>query len=230
MSYGNHVSLALLSSLGTSLFYLLVRVPWPVSPIRPVHADRKPRDVAVFDQLGRLVRLLPPRARNRQSFVVSKHLFQHPIPHRDNSLALVVLNAIIAPPRLSPQLVAHELRRLGATSAFIYATVLGAVIHSQVNDGRVTTYMAGQSFSELPGCGAQCRRHISLERARFPVAPSLHGIPRVGSLASSAIQSTPTSCRPLPRRFVSFASQHRRCTLGFVPADTRSYRLRSRGC
>jgi len=38
-----------------------------------------------------------------------------------------------------------------AKSAFIYATVLEGAIRSQVNDGPVTTYEAGQSFSELPG-------------------------------------------------------------------------------
>ena len=38
-----------------------------------------------------------------------------------------------------------------AKSAFIYATVLEGAIRSQVNDGAVTTYKAGQSFSELPG-------------------------------------------------------------------------------
>jgi quercetin dioxygenase-like cupin family protein len=36
-------------------------------------------------------------------------------------------------------------------SAFIYATVLEGAIRSQVNDGPVTIYAAGQSFSELPG-------------------------------------------------------------------------------
>lgn len=36
-------------------------------------------------------------------------------------------------------------------SAFIYATVLEGAIRSQVNEGPVTTYKAGQSFSELPG-------------------------------------------------------------------------------
>jgi quercetin dioxygenase-like cupin family protein len=36
-------------------------------------------------------------------------------------------------------------------SAFIYATVLEGAMRSQVNDGPVTTYTAGQSFSELPG-------------------------------------------------------------------------------
>jgi quercetin dioxygenase-like cupin family protein len=38
-----------------------------------------------------------------------------------------------------------------ARSAFIYATVLEGAIRSQVNDGPVTTYQAGQSFTELPG-------------------------------------------------------------------------------
>jgi quercetin dioxygenase-like cupin family protein len=38
-----------------------------------------------------------------------------------------------------------------AKSAFIYATVLEGEVLSQVNDGPVTTYKAGQSFSELPG-------------------------------------------------------------------------------
>ena len=36
-------------------------------------------------------------------------------------------------------------------SAFIYATVLEGAIKSQVNDGPVTTYRAGESWSENPG-------------------------------------------------------------------------------
>ena len=36
-------------------------------------------------------------------------------------------------------------------SAFIYATVLAGAIRSQVNDGPVTTYKAGESWSEVPG-------------------------------------------------------------------------------
>jgi quercetin dioxygenase-like cupin family protein len=36
-------------------------------------------------------------------------------------------------------------------SAFIYATVLEGAINSQVNDGPVKTYRAGESFSEMPG-------------------------------------------------------------------------------
>ena len=38
-----------------------------------------------------------------------------------------------------------------AKSAFIYGKVLEGAIRSQVNDGPVTIYKAGQSFSELPG-------------------------------------------------------------------------------
>ena len=38
-----------------------------------------------------------------------------------------------------------------AKSAFIYATVLEGAIRSQVNDGPVTTYKAGQSWSEVGG-------------------------------------------------------------------------------
>ena len=37
------------------------------------------------------------------------------------------------------------------TSAFIYATVLEGAIRSQVNDGPVITYRAGESWSERPG-------------------------------------------------------------------------------
>jgi len=38
-----------------------------------------------------------------------------------------------------------------AKSAFIYATVLEGAIRSQVNDGPVKVYRAGESFSEMPG-------------------------------------------------------------------------------
>jgi quercetin dioxygenase-like cupin family protein len=38
-----------------------------------------------------------------------------------------------------------------ASSAFIYATVLEGAIRSQVNDGPVKTYHAGENFSENPG-------------------------------------------------------------------------------
>ena len=36
-------------------------------------------------------------------------------------------------------------------NAFIYATVLEGAIRSQINDGPVTIYDTGQSWSELPG-------------------------------------------------------------------------------
>ena len=38
-----------------------------------------------------------------------------------------------------------------AKSAFIYATVLEGAIRSQINDGPVTVYNTGQSWSEVPG-------------------------------------------------------------------------------
>ncbi|WP_394830206.1 cupin domain-containing protein [Pendulispora rubella] len=38
-----------------------------------------------------------------------------------------------------------------ASSAFIYATVLQGAIRSQVNNGPVKTYRAGESFAEMPG-------------------------------------------------------------------------------
>lgn len=37
------------------------------------------------------------------------------------------------------------------TSAFIYATVLEGAIRSQVNDGPVKVFKAGENFSEMPG-------------------------------------------------------------------------------
>jgi len=45
----------------------------------------------------------------------------------------------------------HSPGHMHPRSAFIYATVLEGAIRSQVNDGPVTTYKAGQSFSEMPG-------------------------------------------------------------------------------
>jgi quercetin dioxygenase-like cupin family protein len=53
-------------------------------------------------------------------------------------------------------------------SAFIYATVLEGTIRSQVNDGPVTTYRAGESFSEFPGDRHSVSENASTtERARL---------------------------------------------------------------
>lgn len=53
-------------------------------------------------------------------------------------------------------------------SAFIYATVLEGAIRSQVNDGPVTTYRAGESFSEFPGDRHGVSENVSTtERARL---------------------------------------------------------------
>ncbi len=54
------------------------------------------------------------------------------------------------------------------TSAFIYATVLEGAIRSQVNDGPITTYRAGESFSEFPGDRHGVSENASAtERARL---------------------------------------------------------------
>lgn len=37
------------------------------------------------------------------------------------------------------------------SSAFIYATILEGTVRSQVNDGPIVTFKAGESFSEMPG-------------------------------------------------------------------------------
>ncbi|MBZ9919875.1 cupin domain-containing protein [Mesorhizobium sp. BR1-1-12] len=53
-------------------------------------------------------------------------------------------------------------------SAFIYATVLEGAIRSQVNDGPVKTYRAGESFSEFPGDHHGVSENASkTERARL---------------------------------------------------------------
>jgi quercetin dioxygenase-like cupin family protein len=53
-------------------------------------------------------------------------------------------------------------------SAFIYATVLEGAIRSQVNDGPVVTYRAGENFSEFPGDRHGVSENASkTERARL---------------------------------------------------------------
>lgn len=53
-------------------------------------------------------------------------------------------------------------------SAFIYATVLEGAVRSQVNDGPVIIYRAGESFSEFPGDHHGVSENASAtERARL---------------------------------------------------------------
>ena len=80
-----------------------------------------------------------PKSKNAKVTVV----YQHQLPNVPGKSIKGVL-VEYGPGGYSP---AHT----HAKSAFIYATVLEGAIHSQVNDGPVTTYTAGQSFSELPG-------------------------------------------------------------------------------
>ena len=80
-----------------------------------------------------------PKSKNAKVTLV----YQHELP---NCPAKSIKGVLVeyGPGGYSP---AHK----HAKSAFIYATVLEGAIRSQVDDGPVTTYNAGQSFSELPG-------------------------------------------------------------------------------
>ena len=80
-----------------------------------------------------------PKSKNAKVTLV----YQHELPNCPGKSIKSVL-VEYGPGGYSP---AH----LHPKSAFIYATVLEGAIRSQVNDGPVTTYKAGQSFSELPG-------------------------------------------------------------------------------
>jgi quercetin dioxygenase-like cupin family protein len=75
-----------------------------------------------------------PKSKNAKVTVV----YQHELPNVPGKSVLVEYGPG-APGHTHPK------------SAFIYATVLEGAIRSQVNDGPVTIYKAGQSFSELPG-------------------------------------------------------------------------------
>lgn len=80
-----------------------------------------------------------PKAKNAKVTVV----YQHELPNVPGKSMKGVL-VEYGPGGYSP---GHT----HAKSAFIYATVLEGAILSQVNGGPVTTYKAGQNFSELPG-------------------------------------------------------------------------------
>ena len=72
-----------------------------------------------------------------------KLVYDHSLPNVPGKSMRAVL-VEYAPGGTSP---AH----IHPRSAFIYATVLEGAIRSQVNDGPVITYRAGESFSEYPG-------------------------------------------------------------------------------
>jgi quercetin dioxygenase-like cupin family protein len=80
-----------------------------------------------------------PQAKNAKVTLV----YQHELPNVPGKSVKGVL-VEYGPGGFSP---AHT----HAISAFIYATVLEGAIRSKVNDGPVTTYRAGQSFTEMPG-------------------------------------------------------------------------------
>jgi quercetin dioxygenase-like cupin family protein len=79
----------------------------------------------------------------KEKSVTTTLVYQHELPNVPGKSIKSVL-VEYGPGGYSP---AHT----HAKSAFIYATVLEGAIRSQVNDGPVTIYNAGQSWSELPG-------------------------------------------------------------------------------
>jgi quercetin dioxygenase-like cupin family protein len=80
-----------------------------------------------------------PKSKNAKVTLV----FQHELPNCPGKSIKAVL-VEYGPGGYSP---AHTHPK----SAFIYATVLEGAIRSQVNDGPIRTYTAGQSFSEVGG-------------------------------------------------------------------------------
>jgi len=70
-------------------------------------------------------------------------VFDHALPNAPGKSMRVVL--VEYPPGGASAAHTHP------RSAFIYATVLEGSVTSQVNDGPVTAYAAGQSFIEMPG-------------------------------------------------------------------------------
>ena len=70
-------------------------------------------------------------------------VFDHPLPNVPGKSMKGVL-VEYEPGQSSP---AHT----HPSSAFIYATVLEGAIRSQVNDGPIVTYKAGENFAEMPG-------------------------------------------------------------------------------
>ncbi len=71
-------------------------------------------------------------------------------------------------------------------SAFIYATVLEGAIRSQVNDGPIIVYKAGESFSEMPG-----DRHGVSENASTTQPARLLAVFVVDTGESTLVTNTP---------------------------------------
>lgn len=93
----------------------------------------------------------PAIAQERDATVVPN--FQHAIPNiPGKSLTAVVVD--YGPGGTSP---AHK----HANSAFIYAYVISGEIESQVNDGPLRVYHAGESFFEEPGAVHRVSRNAS---------------------------------------------------------------------
>src|SRR3954471_7826345 len=72
-----------------------------------------------------------------------KPVFEHVLP---NAAGKSMIAVVVTYPPGAKSLPHHH-----AHSAFIYAYVLSGAIRSQVNDGKVQVYQAGEGFYEGPG-------------------------------------------------------------------------------
>ena len=79
--------------------------------------------------------------------------FRAPIPNIPGK-SLVAVEVNYAPGQASPP-------HTHAKSAFIYAYVISGAIQSKVNDGKVRTFRAGESWSEAPGAVHAISRNAS---------------------------------------------------------------------
>jgi quercetin dioxygenase-like cupin family protein len=82
-----------------------------------------------------------------------KNNFRAPIPNIPGK-SLIAVEVNYAPGQASPP-------HTHAKSAFIYAYVISGAIQSKVNDGKVRTFRAGESWSEAPGAVHAISRNAS---------------------------------------------------------------------
>lgn len=95
----------------------------------------------------------PASAHDGKAETVTKN-FAAPIPNIPGK-SLIAVEVNYAPGQASQP-------HTHAKSAFIYAYVVSGAIESKVNDGKVRTYHAGESWSEAPGAVHSISRNASM--------------------------------------------------------------------
>ena len=71
---------------------------------------------------------------------------------------------------------------------------------------------------QVHGSGFRCTRHVSLQRCHDMASPSLHGVPRDGSPASTILWDAPTPRRPSRPVSKFFTSRYHRVARGLLPS------------